>query len=112
MEYPIPSIFFYRGAVMIHEVTIKHIKEIFNSKGSLVATAEVNIGSIIHKGFKILRNENNTFWVANPQTEVNGKYYEILEFLDWELEQTVKAKILSAYQKILQSRAVIPETIE
>jgi hypothetical protein len=36
----------------------------------------------------------------------------MIEFLEWELEQDVKARIISAYQKMLQSRAVIPETVE
>jgi hypothetical protein len=36
----------------------------------------------------------------------------MIEFLDWELEQDVKTRILSAYQKMLQSRAVIPEKAE
>jgi hypothetical protein len=35
-----------------------------------------------------------------------------MEFLDWELEQDVKARIISAYQKMLQSHTVIPETAE
>ena len=97
---------------MTHEVTIKQIREVKNSK-QLVATADVNIDSIIHKGFKILRSaEHNSYWVANPQSEVNGKFYEVIEFLDWELEQDVKARIVSAYQKILQSRTVIPEMAE
>ena len=96
---------------MTHEVTIKQIREIKNSK-QLVATADVNIDSITHKGFKILRTEHNSYWVANPQSEASGKFYDMLEFLDWELEQEVKAKIISAYQKLLQSRTVIPETAE
>ena len=68
--------------------------------------------SITHKGFKILRTEHNSYWVANPQSEASGKFYDMLEFLDWELEQEVKVKIISAYQKMLQSRTVIPETAE
>ncbi len=97
---------------MTHDVTIKQIREIKNSK-QLVATTDVNIDSIIHKGFKILLStEHNSYWVANPQSEVSGKFYDMLEFLDWELEQDVKAKIISAYQKKLQSRTVIPETAE
>jgi len=96
---------------MTHDVTIKQIREIKNSK-QLVATADVNIDSITHKGFKILRTEHSSYWVANPQSEVSGKFYEVIEFLDWELEQDVKAKIISAYQKLLQSRTVIPETAE
>ena len=36
----------------------------------------------------------------------------MIEFLDWELEQDVKTRILSAYQKMPQSRAVMPETVE
>jgi DNA-binding cell septation regulator SpoVG len=96
---------------MTHEVTIKQIREIKNSK-RLVATADVNIDSITQKGFKILRTEHNSYWVANPQSEASGKFYDMLEFLDWELEQEVKAKIISAYQKMLQSRTVIPETAE
>ena len=96
---------------MTHDVTIKQIREVKNSK-QLVATADVNIDSVTHKGFKILRGEHSGYWVANPQSEVNGKFYEVMEFLDWELEQDVKARIISAYQKMLQSRTVIPETAE
>ena len=96
---------------MTHEVTIKQIREIKNSK-QLVATADVNIDSVTHKGFKILRTEHNGYWVANPQAEVNGKFYDMMEFLDWDLEQDVKARIIAAYQKTLQSHPLIPELAE
>ena len=97
---------------MANEVIVKQVREIRNPKGQMVATADVNIGAVIFKGFKILRTDRNTFWVANPQSEANGNFYEIVEFLDWELEQTVKEKILSAYQRLLQSRTVFSETTE
>lgn len=97
---------------MTHEVIIKQIHEIRNPKNRMLATVDVKVGDIVVKGFKIFRNDQNALWTVNPQSEVNGTYYEILEFLDWELEQAVKEKILTSYQKLIQSRTVIPETTE
>ncbi len=45
---------------MTNAVTIKQIKEVKNPKSLIVATADVNIGSITHKGFKIVSTEQNT----------------------------------------------------
>lgn len=101
---------------MTNTVTVKQIREV-KGPTKLVANADVIINGIITlHNFKILRTEHNTFWVSNPQTEIKIKekerYYDMLEFLDWELEQEVKSKILSTYQKILQSRTVVPEVTE
>ena len=97
---------------MTNTVAVKQVRAV-KSSTKLVANADVIVnGIIIINNFKILRTEHNTFWVSNPQTEAKEKFYDMLEFLDWELEQEVKSKILSAYQKILQSRTVIPEVTE
>ena len=98
---------------MAHTVTVKQIREVNNSK-KLVAYVDVIInGTMKIQNFKILRIEQNTFWVANPQTEAKEKFYEMmLEFLDMELEQEVKGTILSSYLKMLQSRNVAPEVTE
>ncbi len=97
---------------MPDEVIIKQIHEIRKPKNRMLATVDVKVGYIVLKGFKIFRNDQNALWVVNPQSEVNGSYYEILEFLGWELGQTVKEKILASYQKLIRSRTVIPETTE
>ena len=30
----------------------------------------------------------------NPQAEANGKFFKVLEFLDWELDGEVKTRFL------------------
>jgi len=108
-----PLLFNSRRFTMAHTVTVKQIREVNNSK-KLVAYVDVIInGTMKIQNFKILRIEQNTFWVANPQTEAKEKFYEMmLEFLDMELEQEVKGTILSSYLKMLQSRNVAPEVTE
>ena len=97
---------------MDHTVTVKQIREISNSS-KIAANADVIIdGMLTINNFKILRNDVNGCWVSNPQSEVGGKYYDHIDFLDMELAEEVKKKILSVYHKLLQSRSVVPEKTE
>jgi DNA-binding cell septation regulator SpoVG len=92
---------------MNHVVSVVQIRPVKHPK--IVAVVDVRIDDMIHKNFKVVRNENGHYWVSNPQIEVGGDYKDTLQFLDVDFEAEAKDIIKAAYLKTLHSGADSPE---
>ena len=69
-------------------------------KGNLKAFADVQIGEIEVRGFRVIQQPSQGAWVSVPQTEYtkdNEKRYHNIVVLSEDLKQKVDAEILRAW---------------
>ena len=81
------------------DVEVVDIRKI-NGDGSLRAFADVKIaGSLVVKGFSVMQGKNGIFVSMPKKASKDGRWFNILETTDEQLERALKDKVLEAYDR-------------
>ena len=82
------------------EIRVIKIKKI--EKGALQAFAEVQIGQVQIKGFRVVKQPNQSAWVSVPQVEYvkdgEKRYFNLID-LPNDLKRKVQDAVLVAWEK-------------
>ena len=93
---------------MSAEIIVTKVQPVANS-GNLKAFADVKIGSLVVKGFRIVQQPDQAAWVSVPQQKSeDGKYYNSVYFEDRAVFDQVRAEVLAAWQKGAPTKARNP----
>ena len=80
------------------DITVIKIQPLTNT-GNLRAFADVRIGPVTIKGFRVVQQPGQQGWVSVPQQQNrDGKYYNTVLFDDKALLDRVRATVLSAWE--------------
>ncbi len=82
------------------DIRVLKIKKI--EKGALQAFVDVEIGQVQIKGFRVVKQPDQSAWVSVPQTEYvkNGekRYANLIELPD-DLKRKVQDAVLAAWER-------------
>ena len=79
------------------DVEVVDIRKIIGD-GNLKAFADIKLaGSLIIKGFSVVKGKNGVFVSMPRRASKDGKWFDILTPLDERLKQEMEDKVLEAY---------------
>jgi len=80
------------------------VEKVIKLKGngsSLKAFVDVVLGEkkVLIRNVKVIESKKGKLFAALPNQSKDGKYYEIIVFLDEELKELLQQEVLKAYNK-------------
>jgi DNA-binding cell septation regulator SpoVG len=81
-------------AAPIRVIAVRRLPE---GKGSTKCFADVQIGGLVVKGFKVVCQEGQRPWLAPPATKNERAWLNIVEFASKPLQERVQQVVLEAW---------------
>ncbi len=90
------------------DITVIKIQPLTHT-GNLRAFADVKIGPVEIKGFRVIQQPGQKAWVSVPQQQSReGRYFNMVDFDDMALLDRVRATVLSAWEAAHTATAPSP----
>ncbi len=94
----------FKEIIAVTDITVIKIQPLTNT-GNLRAFADVKIGPVTIKGFRVVQQPGQQAWVSVPQQQNrDGKYFNLLHFDDRGFLDQVRGEVLRAWEHMSKPR--------